>query len=80
MPDVRENLPATWTAIRLWKVLDSARLRVLQDRENLYVTDHYDGNPDELSGEASGEFVGPILGGILRALTDDQLHPDGDVM
>ena len=44
------------------------------------MTDHYDGNPDELSGEASGEFVGTILGGILRALTDDQLHPDGDVM
>ena len=29
-----------------WKVLDFARLRVVLDSENLYVTDYYDGNPD----------------------------------
>ena len=59
-----------------WKVLDSARLRVVLDSENLYVTDDYDGNPDEISGDSEGEFIGSILGGILRALTDDEYTID----
>ena len=67
-----------------WKVLDSARLRVVLDSENLYVTDDYDGNPDEIGGDSEGEVIGSILGGILRALTDDEYTidytRDGDVM
>ena len=45
---------------------------------------YYDGNPDEISGDSEGEFIGSILGGILRALTDDEYTidymRDGDVM
>ena len=67
-----------------WKVLDSARLRVVLDSENLYVTDDYDGNPDEIGGDSEGEIIGSILGGLLRALTDDEYTidyvRDGDVM
>jgi len=67
-----------------WKVLDAARLRVVLDSENLYVTDDYDGNPDEIGGDSEGEVIGSILGGILRALTDDEYTidytRDGDVM
>ena len=52
--------------------------------ENLYVTDDYDGNPDEIGGDSEGEVIGSILGDILRALTDDEYTidytRDGDVM
>ena len=66
-----------------WQVLNSSRLRVVLDSENLTVTNHYDGDPEELS-EAIGETIGTILGDILSALTDDEYTidyiRDGDVL
>ena len=66
-----------------WQVLNSSTLRVVLDSENLTVTNHYDGDPEELS-EAIGETIGTILGDILSALTDDEYTidyiRDGDVL
>ena len=67
-----------------WQVLNSSRLRVVLDSENLTVTDHYDGDPEEINSDSIGEIVGTILGDILRALTDDEYTidfiRDGDVL
>ena len=67
-----------------WQVLNSSRLRVVLDSENLTVTDHYDGDPEAITSDSIGEIVGTILGDILRALTDDEYTidyiRDGDVL
>ena len=67
-----------------WQVLDSSRLRVVLDSENLTVTDHYDGDPEAITSDSDTEFIGTILGDILRALTDDEYTidfiRDGDVL
>ena len=67
-----------------WQVLNSSRLRVVLDSENLTVTDNYDGDPEEINSDSIGEIVGTILGDILRALTDDEYTidfiRDGDVL
>ena len=67
-----------------WQVLNSSRLRVVLDSENLTVTDHYDGDPEEINSDSIGEIVGTILGDILSALTDDEYTidfiRDGDVL
>ena len=67
-----------------WQVLNSSRLRVVLDSQNLTVTDNYDGDPEETNSDGTGEIVGTILGGILRALTDDEYTidfiRDGDVL
>ena len=67
-----------------WQVLNSSRLRVVLDSENLTVTDYYDGDPEEINSDSIGEIVGTILGDILRSLTDDEYTidfiRDGDVL
>ena len=67
-----------------WQVLDSSRLRVVLDSENLTVTDHYDGDPEAITSDSDAEFIGTILGDILSALTDDEYTidyiRDGDVL
>ena len=67
-----------------WQVLNSSRLRVVLDSQNLTVTDNYDGDPEEINSDGTGEIVGTILGGILSALTDDEYTidfiRDGDVL
>ena len=67
-----------------WQVLNSSRLRVVLDSENLTVTDNYDGDPEEINSDSIGEIVGTILGDILSALTDDEYTidfiRDGDVL
>ena len=54
------------------------------DGEHLPVTEHYDGDPEEITSDAIGEIVGTILGDILSALTDDEYTidfiRDGDVL
>ena len=65
-----------------WQVLESARLRVVLESENLTITDHYDSNPEEIS--ILGELIGGIIGDILRAETNDEFTidyiRDGDVL
>tara|TARA_Y100000758_G_scaffold270283_1_gene212193 strand:- start:12 stop:488 length:477 start_codon:yes stop_codon:yes gene_type:complete len=67
-----------------WQVLNSSRLRVVLDSENLTVTDNYDGDPGEMNSDSTGEIVGTILWDILSALTDDEYTidfiRDGDVL
>ena len=67
-----------------WNVLNSSRLRVVLDSENLTVTDHYDGDPEAITSDSDAEFIGTILGDILSALTDDEYTidyiRDGDVL
>ena len=67
-----------------WQVLNSSRLRVVLDSENLTVTDHYDGDPEAITSDSDAEFIGTILGDILSALTDDEYTidyiRDGDVL
>lgn len=67
-----------------WQVLDSSRLRVVLDSENLTVTDHYDGDPEAITSDSDAEFIGTILGDIFSALTDDEYTidyiRDGDVL
>ena len=67
-----------------WQVLNSSRLRVVLDSENLTVTDNYDGDPEEINSDGTGEIVGTILGDIFSALTDDEYTidfiRDGDVL
>ena len=54
------------------------------DGEHLTVTDHYDGDPEEITSDDIGEKVGTILGDILSAFTDDEYTidfiRDGDVL
>ena len=58
-----------------WQVLNSSRLRVVLDSENLTVS---------ITSDSDTEFIGTILGDILRALTDDEYTidfiRDGDVL
>ena len=67
-----------------WQVLNSSRLRVVLDSQNLTVTDNYDGDLEENNSDGAGEIIGTILGGILSALTDDEYTidfiRDGDVL
>ena len=67
-----------------WQVLNSSRLRVVLDSQNLTVTDNYDGDLEENNSDGAGEIIGTILGGMLSALTDDEYTidfiRDGDVL